>query len=380
MFSCLFLYFQKLYHSIIDALCLMGRDVLDCGIIPTPTAQFIIKENKLAGGIVITASHNPIEWNGLKFLDKDGCFINKDKMQILLNYSPISSTEYKGTIIESGNIIVDWDTNMLDADKIEEDSVQFVNYPAKPLLYSLLLPGLGQYKNGDPLWKSAIFAGVEVASIIGWVQWNKQAEDIRMQTFIVDEHVNGLPACQMNGFTGGDIVVDGCYDPAESYEQQKNCFVEAEATSFRNLGLCNEGEALVLQALHSRRFGPYSLQAAIAAVHAEAASLEETDWAQIVGLYDELLRLNPSPVVALNRAVALAMHEGEEVGLMEVERLLASGELDGYHLLHAARADLLRRLGRTDQAIAAYRQALALAQQGADRQFLQKRLEELGSL
>ncbi|MFG0583672.1 RNA polymerase sigma factor [Pseudomonas sp. zjy_9] len=155
--------------------------------------------------------------------------------------------------------------------------------------------------------------------------------------------------------------------------------LEAQDRSLWDRELIAEGEALVLQALHSRRFGPYSLQAAIAAVHAEAASLEETDWAQIVGLYDELLRLNPSPVVALNRAVALAMHEGEEVGLMEVERLLASGELDAYHLLHAARADLLRRLGRTDQAIAAYRQALALAQQGADRQFLQKRLEELGS-
>ncbi|MGP9823236.1 RNA polymerase sigma factor [Ectopseudomonas khazarica] len=155
--------------------------------------------------------------------------------------------------------------------------------------------------------------------------------------------------------------------------------LEAQDRSLWGRELIAEGEALVLQALHSRRFGPYSLQAAIAAVHAEAASLEETDWAQIVGLYDELLRLNPSPVVALNRAVALAMHEGEEVGLMEVERLLASGELDAYHLLHAARADLLRRLGRTDQAIAAYRQALALAQQGADRQFLQKRLEELGS-
>lgn len=156
--------------------------------------------------------------------------------------------------------------------------------------------------------------------------------------------------------------------------------LEAQDRSLWDRELIAEGEALVLQALRSRRFGPYSLQAAIAAVHAEAASLEETDWAQIVGLYDELLRLNPSPVVALNRAVALAMHEGEEVGLMEVERLLASGELDAYHLLHAARADLLRRLGRTDQAIAAYRQALALAQQGADRQFLQKRLEELGSL
>ncbi|CAE6908380.1 conserved protein of unknown function [Ectopseudomonas oleovorans] len=155
--------------------------------------------------------------------------------------------------------------------------------------------------------------------------------------------------------------------------------LEAQDRRLWDRELIAEGEELVLQALHSRRFGPYSLQAAIAAVHAEAASLEETDWAQIVGLYDELLRLNPSPVVALNRAVALAMHEGEEAGLMEVERLLASGELDGYHLLHAARADLLRRLGRTDQAIAAYRQALALAQQGADRQFLQKRLEELGS-
>lgn len=155
--------------------------------------------------------------------------------------------------------------------------------------------------------------------------------------------------------------------------------LEAQDRSLWDRELIAEGEALVLQALHSRRFGPYSLQAAIAAVHAEAASLEETDWAQIVGLYDELLRLNPSPVVALNRAVALAMHEGEEAGLMEVERLLASGELDAYHLLHAARADLLRRLGRTDQAIAAYRQALALAQQGVDRQFLQKRLEELGS-
>jgi len=155
--------------------------------------------------------------------------------------------------------------------------------------------------------------------------------------------------------------------------------LEAQDRRLWSRELIAEGEALVLQALHSRRFGPYSLQAAIAAVHAEAASLEQTDWAQIVGLYDELLRLNPSPVIELNRAVALAMHEGEEVGLREIERLLASGELDAYHLLHAARADLLRRLGRNDQAIAAYRQALALAQQGADRQFLQRRLEELGS-
>ncbi|SFW13475.1 RNA polymerase, sigma subunit, ECF family [Pseudomonas sp. NFACC19-2] len=153
--------------------------------------------------------------------------------------------------------------------------------------------------------------------------------------------------------------------------------LEAQDRSLWSRELIAEGEALVLQALHSRRFGPYSLQAAIAAVHAEAASLEETDWAQIVGLYDELLRLNPSPVIELNRAVALAMRDGEQAGLAEIDRLLAAGELEGYHLAHAARADLLRRLGRREQAVAAYRQALALAQQGPDRQFLQSRLDEL---
>lgn len=154
--------------------------------------------------------------------------------------------------------------------------------------------------------------------------------------------------------------------------------LEAQDRGLWNRELIVEGEALVLQALRSRRFGPYSLQAAIAAVHAEAVCLEETDWVQIVGLYDELLRLNPSPVIELNRAVALAMRDGPEAGLEQIDRLLATGELDGYHLAHAARADLLRRLGRREQAIAAYRQALELAQQIPDRQFLQKRLEELG--
>jgi RNA polymerase sigma-70 factor, ECF subfamily len=141
--------------------------------------------------------------------------------------------------------------------------------------------------------------------------------------------------------------------------------------------LIAEGEALVLQALHSRRFGAYSLQAAIAAVHAEAASAEQTDWAQIVGLYDALLRLSPSPVIELNRAVAVAMHEGAEAGLALVDALLASGELAGYHLAHAARADLNRRLGRIAPAREAYQRALQLAQQGPDRQLLQQRLAEL---
>ena len=165
---------------------------------------------------------------------------------------------------------------------------------------------------------------------------------------------------------------------ARSGAQGEVILLEAQDRGLWDRQLIAEGEALVLQALHSRRFGPYSLQAAIAAVHAEAPSLEETDWVQIVGLYDELLRLTPSPVIELNRAVALAMRDGPEAGLAQIDALLAGGELDGYHLAHAARADLLRRLGRREQASAAYRRALALAQQGPDRQFLQNRLEELG--
>ena len=153
--------------------------------------------------------------------------------------------------------------------------------------------------------------------------------------------------------------------------------LDAQDRSQWNRALIAEGEALVLQALQSRRFGAYSLQAAIAAVHAEAANAEQTDWAQIVGLYDALLRLTPSPVIELNRAVAVAMHEGPEAGLTLIEALLAGGELADYHLAHAARADLNRRLGRVAPARDAYQRALALAQQGADRQFLQKRLSEL---
>lgn len=153
--------------------------------------------------------------------------------------------------------------------------------------------------------------------------------------------------------------------------------LEAQDRSQWDRALIAEGEALVLQALHSRRFGAYTLQAAIAAVHAEAASAEQTDWAQIVGLYDALLRLSPSPVIELNRAVAVAMEQGPEVGLTLIEALLANGELADYHLAHAACADLNRRLGRIAPAREAYQRALQLAQQGPDRQLLQQRLAEL---
>lgn len=138
-----------------------------------------------------------------------------------------------------------------------------------------------------------------------------------------------------------------------------------------------EGLALVSQALASRRVGVYLLQAAISAVHAQAPDAARTDWRQIVGLYDVLRRLVPSPVVALNRAVAVAMRDGPEAGLAEVDALLEDGELRDYHLAHAARADFCRRLGRKDEARAAYHSALALVRQEPERRFIEKRLREL---
>jgi RNA polymerase sigma-70 factor (ECF subfamily) len=138
-----------------------------------------------------------------------------------------------------------------------------------------------------------------------------------------------------------------------------------------------EGGALVERALTSRRFGPYSLQAAIAAVHCEAPSAEATDWPQIAGLYDVLLRVSPSPVIELNRAVAIAMRDGAQAGLDLVDAILAHGNLCDYHLAHAARADLLRRLGRKDEAAGAYRRTLELVNQEPERRFVEGRLAEL---
>jgi RNA polymerase sigma-70 factor (ECF subfamily) len=138
-----------------------------------------------------------------------------------------------------------------------------------------------------------------------------------------------------------------------------------------------EGAALVERSLASRRFGPYALQAAIAAVHSQAPTPEATDWREIVGLYDLLLRLEPSPVVELNRAVAVAMRDGPEAGLALVDAILARGDLGDYRLAHAARADLCRRLRRVDEARAAYGRALLLTRQEAERRFLERRLAEL---
>jgi RNA polymerase sigma-70 factor (ECF subfamily) len=138
-----------------------------------------------------------------------------------------------------------------------------------------------------------------------------------------------------------------------------------------------EGVALLETALKSRRFGAYTLQAAIAAVHAEAESVAATDWAQIVALYDQLARIQPSPVVQLNRAVAIAMRDGPEAGLTQIDAVLEQGDLANYYLAHSARADMYRRLGRSAEARSAYEKALALTQQEPERQFLQERIRQL---
>jgi RNA polymerase sigma-70 factor, ECF subfamily len=138
-----------------------------------------------------------------------------------------------------------------------------------------------------------------------------------------------------------------------------------------------EGVALLERALKTRRLGAYTLQAAIAAVHAEAESAAATDWRQIVALYDQLARIQPSPVVQLNRAVAIAMCDGAEAGLAQIDAVLEHGGLANYYLAHSARADMYRRLGRTAEARASYEKALALTQQEPERQFLQERIRQL---
>jgi RNA polymerase sigma-70 factor (ECF subfamily) len=154
--------------------------------------------------------------------------------------------------------------------------------------------------------------------------------------------------------------------------------LENQDRSLWNREQIAEGVGLVERALKSGRFGSYTIQAAIAAVHSEAATPAQTDWAQIIALYGVLARAQPSPVVELNRAVAVAMRDGPEAGLKLIDGILESGELADYHLAHSARADLCRRLGRTAEARVSYEKALTLTQQEPERRFLEKRLQELG--
>jgi RNA polymerase sigma-70 factor (ECF subfamily) len=166
--------------------------------------------------------------------------------------------------------------------------------------------------------------------------------------------------------------------PARTSPEGELILLDEQDRSAWDRGLIAEGVALVERALGSRRFGPYTLQSAIAAVHAEAATAAATDWAQIVGLYDVLRRAHPSPVVALNRAVAVAMRDGPAAGLALIDAILAGGDLADYSFAHSARADLCRRLGRRREAEASYRTALDLIQQDPERRFIERRLRELG--
>ncbi|WP_028943167.1 RNA polymerase sigma factor [Pseudomonas vranovensis] len=189
-----------------------------------------------------------------------------------------------------------------------------------------------------------------------------------LQQLLPDPEVLGLLAL---------MLLQASRQAARSDEQGELIVLDEQDRRLWNRALIAEGSQLVQQALRSQQFGVYSLQAAIAAVHAEADSAEETDWEEIVGLYDALLQGWPSPVVALNRAAALARRDGPEVGLQAVEAILASGQLQDYHLAHAARAELCRQLGRLEQARDAYQTALGLTQQGAERRFIERRLSEL---
>jgi RNA polymerase sigma-70 factor, ECF subfamily len=165
--------------------------------------------------------------------------------------------------------------------------------------------------------------------------------------------------------------------PARTLTSGDLVLLEQQDRSLWNQDLIKEGITLVERALSLKRIGPYTLQAAIAAVHAEALSSRETDWAQIVALYDLLVRAEPSPIIELNRAVAVAMRDGPAKGLALVDTLLERGELAQYHLAHATRADFCRRLGRKIDARASYERALALAKQEPERRFLERQLSEL---
>jgi RNA polymerase sigma-70 factor, ECF subfamily len=166
---------------------------------------------------------------------------------------------------------------------------------------------------------------------------------------------------------------------ARASESGEIVLLEAQDRSLWDRAAIAEGSALVERALRAGRVGSYTLQAAIAAVHAESPTAAQTDWAQIVALYDVLMRVQPSPVVELNRAVAVAMRDGPQAGLDLIDTILARGELAAYHLAHAARAELLRRLGRTDQARDAFARALELTRQEPERRFLADRIAEMES-
>src|ERR1700746_2190112 len=202
-------------------------------------------------------------------------------------------------------------------------------------------------------------------------------EAIRLGSLLLDPlHLDLIDEPEVMGLVGLMLLHES-RRAARTSPEGDLILLEQQDRSLWNKDQIAEGIALTESALRSRRFGAYTLQAAIAAVHAESSSVASTDWREITLLYDRLLRIQPSPVVELNRAVAVAMCEGPEQGLCLIDDLLAREHLSHYHLAHSARADLCRRLGRLPEARASYEKALALAQQEPERRFLTRRLEEL---
>src|SRR6185437_13952811 len=197
-------------------------------------------------------------------------------------------------------------------------------------------------------------------------------EAIRLGRLLLDL----LPEPEVMGLLGLMLLQES-RRAARSSAEGELILLDEQDRSLWNRDQIAEGIALTESALRSRRFGAYTLQAAIAAVHAETSSAASTDWRQITLLYDRLMRIQSSAVVELNRAVAIAMHEGPERGLCLIEDLLAREELADYSFAHSARADLCRRLGRLTEARASYQKALSLTRQEPERRFLSRRLEEL---
>jgi RNA polymerase sigma-70 factor (ECF subfamily) len=198
------------------------------------------------------------------------------------------------------------------------------------------------------------------------------AEAVRLGRLVVEL----MPDAEAIGLLGLLLLHDS-RRAARNAVARELVLLQEQDRSLWNREQIAEGISLVERALGSRRVGPYTLQAAIAAVHAEARATDSTDWAQIVGLYDVLLRVEPSAIIELNRAAAVAMRDGPAAGLELIEAILARGELADYQHAHSARADLLRRLGRKLEAIEAYARALELTVQGPERTFLERRIQEL---
>jgi len=198
------------------------------------------------------------------------------------------------------------------------------------------------------------------------------AEAIRLARLLLEL----LPEPEVMGLLALMLLHDA-RRAARTSREGEMILLEDQDRSLWNHAQIDEGIELVERGIQSHRIGPYTLQAAIAAVHAESRDARSTDWRQIVGLYDVLLRADPSPIIELNRAAAVAMSEGAAAGLALIDAILVRGDLADYHLAHAARADLCRRLGRVSEAIESYEKALSLTTQNAERSFITRRLDEL---